>query len=183
MPSAPSIHFEGHAIVTADGMIADTAGSMPPALRNDADWKEFQAALDRSVLVVLGRRGHELHPNPGRRRLVLTASIERLSPALSDPLSMLWNPSGADIGSVLRELRIEAGVIAIAGGTDTFGHFLPLYDSFVLSEVHGLVLPGGRPCFTNGHPRTVLAASGLAPGAAEPLDPTAGVTRTRWRRA
>ena len=40
----------GHAIVSADGMIADRNRRMPAALRNDADWRRFQAALDRSDL-------------------------------------------------------------------------------------------------------------------------------------
>jgi hypothetical protein len=163
-------------------MIADAAGEMPPALRNEADWQGFQAALDRSVLVVLGRRGHERHPNPGRRRLVLTTSVERLAPVAKDSLTMLWNPAGAGIGDVLRELEIERGTIAITGGTGTFGHFLKYYDSFVLSEAHCLVLPGGVPCFADGHPRVMLAAGGLRPGSLEPLDPAAGVTLTRWRR-
>jgi hypothetical protein len=51
---------------------------------------------------------------------------------------------------------------------------------FVLSEVHGLVLPGGTPTFPAGHPRVVLAAHGLTPGQPEPLGN--GVTLTWWSR-
>ena len=71
-----SVIVEGHAIVSVDGMIAAADGSMPPALRNEADWRIFQAALDAAVLVVLGRLGHERNPNPGRKRLVLSPEEE-----------------------------------------------------------------------------------------------------------
>ena len=91
-----TLTFEGHAIVSADGMIADAAGEMPPALRNDADWTQFQAALDRAALVVLGRKGHERHPNPGRRRLVLTQRICRACRAGGEN-AWLWNPDGMAI--------------------------------------------------------------------------------------
>jgi hypothetical protein len=176
-----SIRIQGHAIVTADGMIADASGAMPAALRNEADWRHFQAALDDAALVVLGRLGHEHHPNPGRRRLVLTSGVTGLVQAPNDPLTSLWNPAGASIGEVLRKLGIAAGVVAVTGGTAVFDQFSGLCDSFVLSEVHDLVLPSGRPCFSTGHPRVVLAANGLRPDAAEPID--AGVTLTPWRRA
>lgn len=176
------LRFEGHAIVSADGMIADAAGGMPEALRNDADWRAFQAALDDSALVVLGRLGHQRHPNPGRRRLVLTSAVAGLEPDSADPLSHLWNPAGAPLAGVIEGLGIARGTIAITGGTRVFEHFLGRYDSFVLSESHLCVLPGGIPCFSAGHPRTVLAASGLVPSASEVIDPGAGVTTTLWRR-
>ena len=75
-----STEIVGHAVVSADGRIADHNRQMPEVLRNDKDWRRFQAALDRAALVVLGRLGHEAHPNPGRRRLVVTSRVERLEP-------------------------------------------------------------------------------------------------------
>lgn len=182
MSLPPSIRFTGHAIVSADGMIADAEGAMPPGLRNDADWHRFQAALDQSVLVVLGRIGHQRHPNPGRRRLVLSRSVSRLASLPQDPLVHLWNPAGATIGDALRELGVTGGRVAVTGGTGTFDHFVDCYDEFVLAEVHGTVLPAGRPCFSAGHPRVVLAAAGLVPARAELVDGDAGVTETVWRR-
>ena len=71
-------------------------------LRNDKDWTRFQAALDRAALVVLGRLGHEAHPNPGRRRLVVTSRVERLEPI--DELVTLWNPAGLDFRDAVAEL-------------------------------------------------------------------------------
>jgi hypothetical protein len=182
MPLEPlTIRFEGHAIVSADGMIADAEGEMPPELRNDTDWTRFQAALDRAALVVLGRRGHERHANPGRRRLVLTRSVDRLERDGEDDLAMRWNPAGLPIEDVLDELGIASGVVAITGGTGTFDLFAPLLDAFALAEVHRRVLPGGTPCFSAGHPRTVLADMGLLPAEIQDIDPEAGVTLTTWR--
>jgi hypothetical protein len=177
------LRVHGHAIVTADGMIADAAGAMPEVLRNDADWRAFQAALDAAALVVLGRRGHERHPNPGRRRLVLTRAVSVLLPDARDPLALLWNPLATPFGHVLDALEIVEGVIAVTGGTSVFDHFLSVYERFELSEVHRSVLPGGTPCFAAGHPRTVLAANGLLPGEGILIDAAAGVTTTHWRRA
>ena len=65
-------HYEGYAIVSADGMIADADGHMPPALQNPADARFFSEALDRAAVLVHGRHSHEGHaqfaaPTPRRR--------------------------------------------------------------------------------------------------------------------
>lgn len=175
-----TVQFEGHAIVSADGMIADAAGEMPAALRNDADWRSFQAALDRSALVVLGRLGHQRHPNPGRRRLVLTRSVTGLAQDAGDPLATLWNPACVPIAAVLERLGIDIGTVAVTGGVGTFDLFLPLYNRFVLAEVEGLTLPGGVPCFSSGPPRAVLAAAGLTLHSSTMID--VGVSQETWMR-
>ncbi|WP_395815819.1 dihydrofolate reductase [Devosia sp.] len=174
------ITHEGHAIVSVDGMIADATGAMPPALRNDADWQSFQAALDRSSLVVLGRLGHSRHPNPGRRRLVLSRSVKDLSVDPVDQRAVFWNPAGIDIGTVLERLGIAAGTIAVTGGTRTFDLFLPHYHRFVLAEDEGLTLPAGVPCFSAGTPREVLAAHGLVLRSEVAID--VGVSQSVWER-
>jgi hypothetical protein len=170
------LRFEGHAIVSVDGMIADASGEVPQALRNDADWRQYQAALDASVLVVTGRPSHERFPNPGRPRLVLTRSITDVAPDPRDPLATFWNPAGVSLEAVLRRIGIGDGTIAVTG---LFDFFLPRLTDFLLSENNRLVLPGGRPCFAEGHPRAVLATRGF-PAAVELIDPTAMVTSTRW---
>ncbi len=175
------ILVEGHAIVSTDGMIADATGAMPPALRSDADWRLFQAALDRSALVVLGRIGHMRHPNPGRRRLVLTHSVPDLQPDPVDATSSYWNPGGLDITAVMGRLGLTEGTVAVTGGTGTFDLFLPWYDRFVLAEVRGLELPDGTPCFSKGHPRFVLPGAGLEARDMELID--TGVVQTHWVRA
>jgi len=170
--------IEGHAIVSADGMIADAAGEYPPALRNDADWAQYQAALDRSALVVLGRRGHERHPNPGRRRLVLTHRVSRLGQDPNDERATFWNPATLPLREAVAMLGIQAGIVAITG---VFDLFIADYDRFALSESHRLVLTG-RSCFAGGHPRNVLAEEGLRPVSVELIDPVAMVTTTVWSR-
>jgi dihydrofolate reductase len=178
--SGSAVIVEGHAIVSVDGMIAAADGSMPPALRSEADWRIFQAALDVAALVVLGRLGHERHPNPGRRRLVLTRSVADLLADPDDALTTLWNPAGMEISAVLERLGIADGVIAVTGGTGTFDLFIPHYDRFVLSEVRGLTLEGGIPCFSGGHPRFVLPGAGLEARDMEVID--RGVVQTQWVR-
>jgi hypothetical protein len=175
-----NVIVEGHAIVSVDGMIAAADGTMPDALRNDADWRLFQAALDAAIFVVLGRIGHARHPNPGRRRLVLTRSVTDLAPDPASPLATLWNPGGIAIADVLTQLGITEGTVAITGGTGTFDLFVPHYDRFVLSEVRNLTLEGGIPCFSKGHPRLVLPGAGLQARDMTVIDP--GVVQTQWVR-
>ena len=108
-----SIDIVGHAIVSADGMIADRDHRMPAALRSEADWRRFQAALDSAALVVLGRLGHEAHPNPGRKRLVVTSRAAWLERDPGDDNIMLWNPDGISFRRVLAGLGIADGTIAV----------------------------------------------------------------------
>ena len=175
-----AIEIIGHAIVSADGMIANRDRRMPVSLRNDADWRRFQAALDRSVLVVLGRLGHELHPNPGRKRLVVTSRVAWLERDPTDDNTMLWNPDGISWRRVLAGLNITDGTIAVTGGQRVFDLFLPGFTSFDLVTVAGVTIPDGVPCFSIGTPADVLAGSGMRAGVPEELD--TGVSLTTWVR-
>jgi dihydrofolate reductase len=175
-----TILVTGHAIVSADGMIADAHHRTPAALRNEADWRRFQRALDAARLVVLGRLGHELHPNPGRPRLVVTSRVEALAPDAADPNATLWNPAGVEFAAVLAELGIDSGTVAVTGGQHVFDLFLPLFDRFDLAEAGVVLIPGGVPCFSDGPPGTMLADAGLRPG--RPTDLGDAVTLTVWRR-
>lgn len=168
----------GHAVVSADGRIADRNRQMPAILRNDKDWTRFQAALDRAALVVLGRLGHEAHPNPGRRRLVVTSRIGRLEPV--DELVTLWNPAGMDFRDVAAELGVADGVVAVTGGQQVFDYFLRRFTRFDLVTVDGALLPDGVPCFSEGWPDEMLAQAGLRVVERELLDP--GVRLEVWRR-
>lgn len=173
-----NLEIIGHAIVSADGRIADRNRQMPPELRNDHDWARFQAALDRARLVVLGRLGHEAHPNPGRRRLVVTSRVVDLQEI--DAQVLLWNPAGLDIDAILQRLGIAAGEIAITGGQAVFDLFLPRFTRFDLVTVDGTLIPDGIPCFSTGWPDEVLARSGMRVREREDLDP--GVRLEMWRR-
>lgn len=169
----------GHAIVSVDGKIAGADGTVPPALRNDADWRRFQAQLDRSDLVVLGRQGHERFPNPGRRRLVATRSVFDLVPDPADPLATLWNPAVVTFSQAAVALGVSSGVIAVAG---VFDLFVELFTAFDLAEAQTLLIADGLPCFSLGHPRAVLSGHGLVPQQWQVLDTTAQVTLTQWHR-
>ena len=75
--------IEGYAIVSTDGMIADGNGAMPDAIRNDADQKFLQTAMDRAAAIVHGRHSHEGGPRAARRkRIVVTRQIAAVA---SDP--------------------------------------------------------------------------------------------------
>lgn len=177
-----AVTVEGHAIVSNNGMIADGKGEMPPGLHNPADWRLFQAALDRAALVVLGRLGHQRHPNRGRKRLVLTRSVDALAADPVDPLAHFWNPAGMPIEAVLNHLGISRGTLAVTGGTGVFDLFLPLFDRFFLTEARDVHIVNGVWCFSEALPHEALEAAGLVAGPAELIDPEANVTLTMWRR-
>ena len=95
--------FHGHAIVSADDRIADASGLTPPSLRIAADWDRFQAALDRSVVTVVGRLGHEANPNRrGRNRLVLSSHADGVE---RRPDAWWWNPAAAPLADALGARR------------------------------------------------------------------------------
>ena len=179
--------IEGYAIVSADGMIADAGGKMPDTIRNKADQNFLQAKLDRAVAVVHGRHSHEGGPNAARRkRIVLTRQVASLAPDPSHPHSLLWNPAGATFEAAVKAIGAGPGAIAIIGGTDVFGLFLPLYDAFHLTLAARARIPGGRPLVPDVGPTSTLsdvfAQHGLRAGPPRDLDAAAGITVTTWQR-
>jgi hypothetical protein len=177
--------FHGHAIVSADDMIADANGATPPSLRNESDWARFQAALDRAAVTVLGRLGHEANPNlKGRNRLILSSSAHRVE---RRPDAWWWNPAEAPLAEALAKAAPGGGIVAVPGGLRVFDLFLGLgFDEFHLARVAGVRLPDGIPIFSavrDGHTAgAVLAAHGLRPDPPTMLDADAGVSLTVWRR-
>lgn len=178
-------HVHGHAIVSADGCIADRDGRMPAALRNPADWQRFQAALDAATIVILGRASHALTPNPrGRRRLVLSSQARGLEHRAD---ALWWNPADVPLAEALAAVGL-GGIAAVVGGRRVFDWFLASgYDAFHLAEAGRAHLPGGTLLFSamaDGTPAAqLLAASGLRPDKREMLDPANAVALTVWRRA
>jgi dihydrofolate reductase len=179
--------IEGFVIVSADGMIADATGHMPDSIKNDADQKFFQDSLDSAAVLLHGRHSHEGGPRADkRRRLVLTRKIKGIAPDPAHPQSLLWNPAGATLDDAVQAVGAPDGVIAIIGGTDVFGMFLPHYDAFHLSHAANARLGGGRPAFPevgpNCTPEDLLKRNGLKPGPRRDLDAVAGVSLTTWTR-
>jgi hypothetical protein len=177
--------IHGHAIVSGDGCIADAQGRMPASLRNPADWRRFQAALDASDVVVLGRRSHALTPNPrGRRRLVLSSRIDGLD---QRPDALWWNPARVPAEAALHAIG-SRGLAAVVGGQPVFDWFLAAgYDEFHLARTGRVRLPGGTLLFSamadGMSADDLLTASGLLRGPREGLDPPHNVWLRVWHRA
>jgi dihydrofolate reductase len=177
----------GYAIVSADGMIADASAVIPDSLRNDTDQQFLQAELDRAAAIVHGRHSYEGGPRAARRRrLIVTRAIAAIAVDPSHPNALLWNPAGATIENALAELGTAGGIVAIIGGTDVFGLFLPHYDAFHLTRAAHAKIPGGRPVFptvsAQATPEQILAGHGLAPGPRREIDAAAGIALITWER-
>ena len=110
-PDGPRWSVEGFAIVSDDDRIADADGRMPDALRNDADWRAFQAGLDRMDAVLLGRISHEVTPNrSGRLRIVVSAhahGIERRDDG------WWWSPPMVPVDDMLAHVLPDGGAIVL----------------------------------------------------------------------
>lgn len=179
--------IEGYVISSADGMLADSKGEMPDSIKNDADQRFFQDALDRAAAVVHGRHSHEGGARATRRkRLILTRQIATLEPDPTHPNALLWNPLGATLEQALDRLGAGDGTIAVIGGPEVFSLFLPLYDAFHLSHAANAKIPGGLAVFTevgpHATPEDVLRQRGFGPGARRDLDSAAGVSVVKWER-
>jgi dihydrofolate reductase len=185
---ARSYRIEGYAIVSADGMIANADGIMPPELKVEADQQFFANELDRATLVVHGRDSYENQPNsPQRHRLILTRKVAATAPDPENPKALLWNPAGLPFEAAWTLLGPPNGGAAIIGGTGVFTLFLDIgYDAFHLSRVSKVKLPGGRPCFSQVRygriAEDVLAQFGLEPGPMRVLDAEAAATLVTWKR-
>ncbi|ESR23521.1 hypothetical protein [Lutibaculum baratangense] len=182
IPKTYRVH--GHAIVSTDDRIADEQGHMPKALRVPADWRRFRKALDEAVVVVLGRLGHELHPDAsGRRRIVVTRGKTHPAPTAD---VMFWNPLATPLQDVLASFVPGGGPIAVPGGQGVFDLFLQIgYDEFHLARAHRVTLGEGTSVFSgvdDGVPaERLLAEAGLVPGTPEILDAERDVTVAVWR--
>jgi hypothetical protein len=178
--------FHGHAIVSADDRIAGPDGQTPPALRNEADWARFQAALDAAAVTVLGRLGHEANPNFKRRnRLVLSSAVRGIERRAD---AWWWNPAGAPLDEALARAAPRGGIVAIPGGRRVFDLFLATgYDRFDLARAEDVHVADGIPIFSGIAPGVtagdLLRAGGLSPGRRQVLDSKASVTFTPWRRS
>jgi len=181
-----SLRIEGYVILSADGMLADATGVMPPQLKFKGDQQFFTDALDHADLVVHGRNSGEEQPNsPKRKRIILTRTIEALAEHASNPNAIFWNPAGASFVDACRRIGVETGTAAIIGGPNVFALFLDRFDTFWLSRAPHVMLPDGEPGLPGIPTRTpeaVLTAHGLTPGETRVLDAAHDVTVTPWRR-
>jgi dihydrofolate reductase len=185
-PAQAAFPAEGHVIMSDDAMLSDSDGIMPPGIKNDADWRYFQAQLDTAAIVVVGRQGAEAHPNkPGRKRLVFTSSA---GPDGWSRQGDVWkiDPARADVLTLMRQIAPKGGPVAVTGGTRVFDWFLERrwFRRFHLVQALGVRILGGRPVFsglTSQNEAAVLAklaAAGLLPKSQSMLDPAANVRLT-----
>src|SRR5579863_10519488 len=168
-------------------MLANAKGEMPDSIRNDADQRFFQDALDHAAVIVHGRHSHEGGARAARRkRLVLTRQVAAIAPDPAHPNALLWNPLGATLEQALDGLGVTDGTIAVIGGPDVFSLFLPLYDAFHLSRAAKASIPGGMAPFVevgpNTTPEDVLTQRGFRPSPRRELDADAGVSVVTWER-
>jgi len=181
----PGYRLEGHALVSADECIAAADGAMPPELYCEADWRRFQAALDDSILVVVGRLSHAARPNVrGRRRMVVSSSASGIEQRAD---AWWWNPSAATLAEALAAAAPEGGRVGITGGRAVFDLFARLgFDAFDLARARRVRLPGGVPIFSGlggaVDAAAVLKGSGLGRASTEILDAEADVVLDRWLR-
>jgi dihydrofolate reductase len=178
--------IEGYAIVSEDGMLANSAGMMPDSLKFKADQDFFERGLDGVDIVVHGRHSHEHQRRSDlRRRLILTRRIAALAPDPSNKKALFWNPAGVSLEQAMAVLGVSKGNLGVIGGTDVFALFLDKYDIFYLSRVPAICLPGGRPVFPEvpaKTPEEVLTRHGLRPGQERLLDAEKAVALVEWYR-
>ena len=182
----PRLSIEGFVIVSADGMLANSAHVMPDELRFEGDKRFFTAGLDRADLLLHGRNSYEDQPNsPRRKRLIVTRTVGAIAPDPANPKATLWNPAGAAFEAACEHAGVDSGTVAVIGGPVIFGMFLDRYDTFWLSQAPQVRLPGAEPCFPGvpaRSPEQILAAHGLQAGEARILDAAADVRVTPWQR-
>lgn len=174
--------IEGYAVICENDCIAEASGSMPDSLKTDAEWAFFQAGLDRADLIVLGRKSHEVTPNPkARQRLVMTGRVEK--PEWENARTVLWNPQAATLETALAMFEGAAKHLAVTGGRLVFDYFLNTslgYTTFHLSRVKDVYLKGGVKVFTaleeaRQTPESLLRERGYAPEKWRQLDDIASV--------
>ncbi len=180
------LRFEGCAIVSADGMLADASGNQPEDLIVEADQRFFESKLDGVDLIVHGRNSYEGQRNsPNRKRVYATRRIAAIEPHPENPNAVRWNPAGASIEEAAARLGVRTGIVAVIGGTDIFDLFLPRYDVFWLTLAARIRLPGGVPVFSGIPPKTaddILRSHGLAPAETRTLDAARDVGLIKWVR-
>jgi dihydrofolate reductase len=178
----------GYAIVSSDGMIADSTGLMPNSLIFDSDKDFFERELNRADAVVQGRNSYEYQAeSPSRKRLTLTRKIASLAPDPNFPNGLHWNPAGASFEEACRALGLQGGTIAILGGPHVYSLFLEDgYDGFYLCRAANVSLPGGVAVFpqvtATRSPEDVLKDFGYEAGPVEMLDEENAVTFVVWAR-
>ena len=181
------IHIDGYAVVCENDCIADADGHMPDCLKSEAEWAFFQAGLDACDVIVLGRKSHDVTPNPkARKRLVMSRSVGQPEKRTAD--CVFWNPDHASLEAALGLFAARPARIGVTGGQGVFDYFLTgqyAYDNFYLSHMAGERIEGGVKVFSDclGDQQTaedVLAAAAYTAEPSMQLDAKASVVK--WQK-
>lgn len=180
--------FEGYAVVSADGFIADAGGVMPNALKFDADWDYFQTALDRADVTLIGRHTHEAAPNfKKRHRLVFSTRTDGL---VKEDATTTWiDPAKADPCRAITQLFGPSANVAVVGGRGVFDWVLsnPSFSAFHLSLAHQARLGQGQTIFKGADDLeaalSLLSHRGLTLEHRSWFDRDAGLELLVYRRA
>ncbi|MBX9710356.1 MAG: dihydrofolate reductase [Xanthobacteraceae bacterium] len=177
---------EGYVIVSANGMLADSNHVMPDVLKFPEDQAFFEAALDRSDLIVHGQHSHEQQSRSNERtRIVLTRRVEALAPDPAFPNATLWNPQRASFKQACEHAGVTSGKAAIIGGPAVYALFLDRYDVFWISQAHGVTVTNGLGVFPQvpiHSPQNILSRHGLTARETRVLNAAQSVDLTAWRR-
>ena len=177
--------IEGYAIISREGMIAESDGSFPENLKIPADQRFYQDSLERASAVANGRHSGEGGPREkARKRILVTRRVQRVVHDPANPNAVLWNPATASFDEAWQKLNVEDGILAVVGGTDVFGLFLTIgYDAFFLSRPP-VSVPRGRPVFpgvgAGVPPEEPLKQIGLVLKDTRMLDPASGTVVEEW---
>lgn len=177
--------IEGYAVISKEGMIATADGHFPEGIKIPADHAFYQDSVDRASAVANGRHSAEGGPKEkDRRRIILTRRVDLLKPDPKNPNAILWNPATAQFDEAWAKLGIDGGVLAVVGGTETFGLFLTIgYDVFYLTKTDASV-PKGRPVFpgvgTTATVEETMTKAGLVLKGTRMLDASVNCRVEEW---
>jgi dihydrofolate reductase len=177
--------IEGYAVISKEGMIATPDGKFPEQIKIPADHEFYQRSVAAASAVANGR--HSAEGGIGekhRKRIVLTRRVDVITPDPDNPNAILWNPATAPFEEAWVRLGIDGGVLAVVGGTETFGLFLTIgYDVFYLTRTEGSV-PRGRPVFpgvgTTTTAEQVMGQHGLTHNRTRMLDASVNCRVEEW---
>ena len=95
----------GYAIVSREGMIANSDGSFPDDLKIPADQKFYQDSVDRAAAVANGRHSAEGGPKEAARRL-------EIAPKTADNhIQSLYSKIGVSTRAAAALYALERGLI------------------------------------------------------------------------
>jgi hypothetical protein len=95
-----SVRIEGYAVVSEDGMLANTQGVMPDSLKVEADQHFFGQKLNEIGVVVHGRHSQEHDKNSKcRHRIIVTRRVSTLASDPSNPKAFFLESSWSEAGT------------------------------------------------------------------------------------